>query len=400
MSQTPQKQATNLLWMMAHALATAGAVQGARSLGDRGTYLGMSDIGRGMECLRSAVAGKVNHSFAPRESELNAIKGNQKMVARLIKRELPLHRGHWTEHGITGALLAAKYPLFSQLEIHAQYKHVPIQAHLDLTLVWGGKTPSVRVLEIKNPKRIVSHLYPSHETQLYAQLGLLKRVWSLHCFNLKDANGVLLYHDLTFPELVHKVHGIKLPADPNEVDIKGWVISISPDQMKAYGPYAPVPSTLNACLHVAEDIWDAVSRIRAGEMSLHDVPYKEDFYPLCDWCTHNAECPKFRGVLHPEYDELIYRKMDLKRQLEAIKSLQEEVDEQIRAAYELHKPHLVKGEEWILTGNHRFKTTTASDGTVRLYAGPVNPEPDAVSKSRMLPVLGVEPDPQVEGKAA
>ena len=70
MSQTPNRQATNLLWMMANALTTAGAMHGARALGDRGTYLGMSDIGRGMECLRSAVAGKVNHSFAPREAEL------------------------------------------------------------------------------------------------------------------------------------------------------------------------------------------------------------------------------------------------------------------------------------------------------------------------------------------
>ena len=135
-------------------------------------------------------------------------------------------------------------------------------------------------------------------------------------------------------------------------------------------------------------------------MRLHDVPYKEDFYPLCDWCGHNAECPKFRGALHPEYDELISRKLELRRQIEAIKSLQEEVDEQIKAAYELHKPYLVKGEEWILTGEHRFKTTTASDGTVRLYAGPVNPEPDAVNKSRSLPVLGLETEPQPEAKAA
>ena len=101
--------------MMANALTTAGAIHGARALGDRGTYLGMSDIGRGMECLRSAVAGKVNHSFAPREAELAAIKGDQKLIAGLIKKELPLHRGRWTEEGITARLLAAKYLLFSQL---------------------------------------------------------------------------------------------------------------------------------------------------------------------------------------------------------------------------------------------------------------------------------------------
>ena len=390
MNKTQNIQATNLLWMMAHALANSGAIQGARALGDRGTYLGMSDIGRGMECLRSAVAAKVNHSFAPRDSELETIKGDRHKIARFIKKELPLHRGHWTEDGITASLTAAKYPLFSQLEIHAQYKHVPIQAHLDLALVWGGKKPSVRVLEIKNPKRITPHLYPSHETQLYAQLGLLKRVWQLRCFNLKDKNGVLLHHDLTFPELVRKVHGITMPEDPNDVDIKGWVLSVSPDTMKAYGPYTPVPSTLNACLMVAENIWDAVSRIRAGEMSLHDVQYKEDFYPLCDWCAHNAECPKFQGVYHPEYAELMIQKLNLKQQMESIKSLQEEVDEQIKAVYELHKPNLVRGEEWILTGEHRFKATTASDGTVRLYVGTVAPEPEIIPQTRSLPAINLE----------
>ena len=125
-------------------------------------------------------------------------------------------------------------------------------------------------------------------------------------------------------------------------------------------------------------------------MSLHDVPYKEDFYPLCDWCSHNANCPKFQGVYHPEYDELMIQKLNLKQQMEVIKSLQEEVDEQIKAAYELHKPNLVRGEEWIFTGEHRFKATTASDGSVRLYVGTVMPEPETMNRTSSLPAIETE----------
>lgn len=75
-------------------------------LGDRSSYVGMSDIGQHWECPRAALAKKV----LPTTNSL--------------ERLLTLQRG--------------------------QHHGMPIKAHLDFVLVWGAPVNAIRILEVKS----------------------------------------------------------------------------------------------------------------------------------------------------------------------------------------------------------------------------------------------------------
>jgi hypothetical protein len=363
--------------MWAQALLLHGAAKGARDLGDRQTYLGLSDIGRGIECLRAAVCNKLNHSFAVRQDELRQFSavGDVNKIMNVLRKEITKQRGHWVEAGMAQALSSLKVNYFTQLEIKTLHRGIPIQAHLDLTLI-GSRSPSVRVLELKSTKRLRDRLFAAHETQLYAQLGFLKALWNAPAFNLKNAEGVLVHHDLTFPELAKKVFGISMPKDVHSVDIEGWVVSVVPDNAKVYGPYAPHDDTLKVCLQIAEQIWSAVSGIRSGAMSMEDVPHNKGFHPLCDWCDYNATCPKYQGRALEEYSDILEQRSSIKERISAMEDDCRELDEELKAAYRrLVATGQVKQGEWVIAGNMRFRVLITSEGSERLYTGSVNEEP-------------------------
>ena len=95
-------------------------------LGDRTSYVGMSDVGKYLECPRAAVASRI---FPEPEN---------------LDRLLPLQRGHWFEQGIGEGLSALGLRVLPQLEIDWIYKDTPIRAHLDFTLVWDSPRKAVR----------------------------------------------------------------------------------------------------------------------------------------------------------------------------------------------------------------------------------------------------------------
>lgn len=363
--------------MWAQALLLHGAAKGARDLGDRQTYLGMSDIGRSIECLRAAVANKLVHSFAISRQDIQQFtaSGDVNMIMNVLRKEITKQRGHWIEAGMVQALSSLNINFFHQLEIKTLHKGIPIQAHLDLTLI-GSRTPSVRVLELKSTKRLRNRLFASHETQLYAQLGFLKALWNTPSFNLKNAEGVLIYHDLTFPELVKKAFGVIMPQDVNSVDIEGWIVSVAPDDARLYGPYAPHDDTLKVCLQVAEQAWGAVTGIRSGVMSIEDVPHDKGFHPLCDWCDYNASCPKFQGQALEEYTDILEQRSSIKEQISALEEDCREMDDELKAVYRrLVASGQVKQGEWVIAGKRRFRVIIVGEGSERLYVGTVNDEP-------------------------
>ena len=100
-------------------------------LGDRTSYVGMSDVGKYLECPRAAVASRI---FPEPEN---------------LDRLLPLQRGHWFEQGIGEGLSALGLRVLPQLEIDWIYKDTPIRAHLDFTLVWDSPRKAVRILEVR-----------------------------------------------------------------------------------------------------------------------------------------------------------------------------------------------------------------------------------------------------------
>ncbi|ATD82523.1 hypothetical protein [Desulfovibrio sp. G11] len=165
----------------------------AAHLGDRSTYVGMSDIGQHWECPRAALARKV----LPTPDSL--------------ERLLILQRGHWFESGVGQALASLGLHVLPQLEITWQHQGVPIKAHLDFVLVWGAPVNVIRILEVKSTDKLPDTPHDSHLLQLHGQIGLLATAWDKPAFSLRAADGTLLHEKMTFPQLCHAQLGLLLP---------------------------------------------------------------------------------------------------------------------------------------------------------------------------------------------
>ena len=123
-----------------------GNVRRRMQLGDRSKYVGLSDIGKGAECLRSAVAGKVFGSLHPSADKVMDWyrDGDFEKVMETLRKQLILQRGHWFEVGIeTSSSMANKAKFFTQLEIDAGFDGVPVLAHLDFVLVGKGAVQDI-----------------------------------------------------------------------------------------------------------------------------------------------------------------------------------------------------------------------------------------------------------------
>lgn len=251
--QHDDTKAQGLLRLLTQGLLAHAEKKTASELGDRSQYIGMSDIGKGMECLRSAVANKLGLTAFPAESAMNGFA--PKYLANTLRRQIILQRGHWQEHGIEQALIATGVKLIPQLEIAIEHDGVPIKAHLDFTMVWGGKRPAVRVLELRSNERIPESLYPSYEAQLYGQVGLLKFCWDKPCFSVPEEHNRIGFAGATFPQAARWLFGVDLPDSPDAVDIEAWVLSISMAEVKPFGPYLPEENILDVCLQTAVAIW-------------------------------------------------------------------------------------------------------------------------------------------------
>ena len=307
---TNQEKSTGLLFILAKCLLLAEKHRRETQLGDRSSYLGVSDISRGSECLRAAVASKLNAFTMKENPEQDALspQASPEEIRAVLQRQLTLSRGHWVEAGFGQALALMGLNMVHQLEIAASYRSsdgasVPIQGHLDFTLVWGSPRPAVRILEMKSyGKGLRDTLYTSYDSQIKIQVGLLHRLWNVKCFAVKDKSGMYLVKGATFPELCKQLFGITLPDNADQVDIEGWVVSIAPDDAGLFGPYQPDMTSLSWLLEIGATIWGDVGQIRSCALALNDVPYHEGFHPLCDWCDFNSDCPKYAGINMPEYE--------------------------------------------------------------------------------------------------
>ena len=260
-------KAMGLLTQVTKGLLTQSAKSTASQLGDRTTYIGMSDIGKGAECLRAAVANKLGGLKQPLANELNRWFEEQRFddIRQILNKQLTLQRGHWFEGGIVRAFQANGAKLFTQLEIDTVVEGVPVKAHLDMVLAWGSPRPVVRILELKSTENIPENLYAAYEVQLYGQLGFLSQFWNKPCFGLRDSDGQVLHEKLTFPELAKRHLGIDMPTNPGQVDIEGWVLCLSMSESKAFGPYKPDDTMYRYCLKTATAIWQNAEAVNAGK---------------------------------------------------------------------------------------------------------------------------------------
>jgi len=279
-----------------------------------------------------------------------------KDLAHTLGNQIILQRGHWQEHGIEQALVATGVKLIPQLEIVTEHNGVPIKAHLDFTLVWGGKRPAVRIVELKSNERIPETLYPSYEAQLYGQVGLLKSCWNKPCFSVPEEHNRIGFAGATFPQAVRWLFGVDLPDAPDAVDIEAWVLSISMVEVKPFGPYLPEENMLDVCLQTAVAIWRTAEDIRSGSLELNDLDYCRVFHPLCDWCDVNSDCPKFQAMTIPE-DSACGLKLEelalLKEKKTDLEKRIAETEERIKQTY-----RLVGSKDWISAGDRRFRLST------------------------------------------
>ena len=340
-------KAMGLMAQVAKGLLKHGECKTAGELGDRSKYVGLSDIGKGAECLRAAVAGKVYGSLHPsadkvmdwyREAEFDK-------VMEVLRKQLILQRGHWFEAGIEQAFEANGAKFFSQLEIDAGFDGVPVLAHLDFVLVAKG---AVRILELKSTENIPDNLYASYECQLYGQLGFLSKYWNEKRFSIRDGTG-----KMSFPELVKQKFCIDMPESVQEVDLEGWVLCLSMSDSKAFGPYKANDTMTRFCEKTAKSIWEQANEIRNNNLNLNNVEFCKGFHPLCDFCDHANGCPKFNAH---ELGDSVYN--DILTELDELKSRKAKLAKDISIAEDQVREFYVNSGvngDWLSTGDWRFR---------------------------------------------
>ena len=348
-AQTYEERAQGLMSLLARGLVETSAQRTASSLGDRSRYIGMSDIGRALECPRAAVGNKLFGNSA----ELQA---NPDGLSSMLSKQLRLQRGHWFEAGVSQVFQNQGLPVIEQLEIQTTHSQVPIKAHLDFTFVSAADQPKVRILELKSCENIPSTLYSSYETQVYGQVGLLRALWEKPAFGVHGEPGMAGCSGLTFPELCRDRLGIQMPADASLVDIEAWVLCLSMSEAKAFGPYLPDKSMLGLCLQTAEDLWTLAMGVRSIGGDIFDLPTAKGFHALCPWCDFNADCPKFEGVDQPQWSPDLERLARLKADSATLDREISEVEDGLKTAYRLSDV----GGNWINAENQRFRVSSQS----------------------------------------
>lgn len=310
----------------------------AAHLGDRSTYVGMSDIGQHWECPRAALARKV----VPTPNSL--------------ERLLTLQRGHWFESGVGQALASLGLHVLPQLEISWQHQGVPIKAHLDFVLVWGAPVNAIRILEVKSTSRLPDTPHDSHLLQLHGQLGLLTQAWDKPVFNIRAEDGTLLHEKMTFPQLCLAHLGLQLPKQAEDLSIEAWLLCLSMKDVTAFGPYTFNQAMLNTALDHAVQLWGDLTAHRAGNLSLSQVTCAQGFYPICSYCEYNGDCPKFpQGVQMPQWEPALEKLTVLKEQRTA---LDNEIKEMETVLKLVHRQSGTR--DWVDTGKYRFRASVAT----------------------------------------
>ena len=321
----------DLLTLLHNGFLATAAKNTIEQLGDRQSYLGMSDLARGLSCLRTVVAGKMNE--------------NQKSHG--LGQMLTLQHGHWVEHGIEEALKNDGQKFIPQLEIAIDYEGVPIKAHLDFVLLDDS---SICVVELKSTERIRETVYSAHEAQLYGQLGMLHKYWGQKVFRVSSMTTGEFFN---FPNLVKHFGGIDLPlkALPS---LAGFVLTISRQEAKIFGPYQPNESMLNLLLQTGSKIWRWLERVKKSPPDFAKIPHDKNFSPLCDYCPSNQSCPKFKGPHLPNLEPELENLSNLKNQRHQLEAEINERENQLKALASL----MGVSCQWINGQHYRFKVGT------------------------------------------
>lgn len=358
-------RANHLLGLLKIGLQVYADNESRKLLGKRQDYVGLSDIGKYAECPRLAVLQKV------------------KPMQKDFSEMLILQRGHWFEEGIGKALSVLNLNYVTQLEIKTEIHGTPLVAHLDFTLVGESKGKSiVRILEVKSVTDIPANPRTAHFYQVHGQAGLLTENWNNPAFSLKNNHGEYLYQDLTFPQLCEKHFGVLLPENPAQADVEAWLLYLSMKDGRAFGPYRHNDFLMREVYAFAQDFWGDIQKYAHGNHALQPA---RGFYPLCDFCPYDKDCPKFsKSIYQPEFENLLQELSLLKTQRKEAEEKIKQIEENIKHAYSLSGL-----EDWIETDAHRFRITTSS-GRKSLNREALVLELEKIFCANKIPVTEIE----------
>lgn len=221
-----------LLDLIQQGLLDHQALTVEKQLGDRTSYLGLSDVAAFVQCPRAALLRRL---FIKKGGDND------------FSRTWTLARGHFLEDGIACALSALGLPMIRQLEIREE-SSVPLRAHLDFVLATSEPKPTVRVLEVKSCSVLPETLYENYEIQVLGQVGLFQKNYSKTAFHVKGALGENVCSTMSFPQIAQHLWGLNFPNKADDVDIEAWVICLSMTDAKVFGPYVQDLGILNFCI--------------------------------------------------------------------------------------------------------------------------------------------------------
>lgn len=347
---TDIKKRIGLLGFIAKGLIKADAIRTKSDLGDRSTYVGMSDIAS--KCRRSVVAGKVygQSTDSLEDLEKHIATGNEAAIQDSLRQMVTFGRGHVWESVLGKGFDALGVMRIPQLEVRYLHEGTPINIHVDDVFVFPDG--SVRVLEHKCNEQVQDALFPENELQLKGQLGFIHGLWHLPCFGVKR-DGKYLYEGVSFPDLVRSLFGFDIPSTSNEVCIEGYVISatLNPNKTKRktvnpHGPYVPEAAATQECLDRAKWIWKDMQDVRNGKKTIDDLRFTYGVNPLCDFCEFCDGCPKFSVKETPELESFMAEWHEKNQELKRLEAEIEEFKETFAAEYSaINKAQTCFGEE-------------------------------------------------------
>jgi hypothetical protein len=280
------------------------------TLGDRGSYIGASDIASAFGCERRVLLNKLNPSTPD--------------------NPFVLERGHWIEDGIGLAINSRmRHALFGLAIAGETLDGTPILVHPDIVCICSTK---ILVFEIKSVSRIPDQVRTEHQSQLYIQLGMMAGSWDKPVFALRQDRE----HPVSFPALVKERFGLGLPKRP---PIEGYIVYASFDGLKCSAPFSPHPAIFDIMLKKADRLW-------ALRATPEQAQCARGIYPLCDYCSHNADCPNFQSTVVPELADVVRRYLDAK----AIAKAAEESEARIAAELKAFASAPEFLNKWLSTG--------------------------------------------------
>jgi len=320
------------------------------TLGDRSLYIGMSDVSKGFGCLRAAVASRVYpNRFYPTEHEVRLMSHEQ--IQKALDRIRPLERGHEQETGMASAFNALGRHCVQQLEIRVQHEEVPIHVHLDFTNLYDEW---VEVVESKSNENIPDELYAEYTTQIYGQIGFIHSYWGESVFSVRAEDGSYVVENQPFAELAKQRFGLIYPLiRPTGIGISGRLLSMSGTERKVFGPYLPNHMMTQAILNKAVHIWRTAAKVQQGVLSLNEIEYVRGFHPLCDYCAHNSDCPKFCDSDHvTEFSGVVHQLKELQEEQKTIAARIDEVKKDLAVAYDGRG---LDGRDYLAVDGWRFR---------------------------------------------